>query len=270
MSCAKRFANRIKTLQFNSSNILPDNPFLKSRTIRDRNIFQDIQSKVNSVTDAVATSLPDAITGLPGAIADPIQDMEEYIPKNCSLGTAEFCVGYKHKITCKKLPLSLSDLVPDIAQHLPDGVQVLPDILEKPLQDLVQEFQKKLQEKLQPLERTLKKVTTPFVQKCLVAGLVLFVIIAILFACAIISGLFNISSVLLRLTIGLRVVVVLGLVCCILLFIPTIVLGLFQAKAKALPSWVEVEKGQVGGLCVGALCCAVVMTFLATITPIII
>ncbi|KAF1974495.1 hypothetical protein BU23DRAFT_567322 [Bimuria novae-zelandiae CBS 107.79] len=90
--------------------------------------IQDIQSKVNSVKDAIATGLPDAI-------AAPIQEIEKYIPKNCSLGIKEFCVGIRHNITCKNLPLSLSDLVPDIAQNLSDVVRILPDTLEKPLQD---------------------------------------------------------------------------------------------------------------------------------------
>jgi hypothetical protein len=225
--------------------------------------IEDIQSKVNSVKDAIATGLPDAITA-------PLQEIEEYIPKNCSLGTKEFCVGIGHNITCKKLPLSLSDLVPDIAQNLSDYVQILPDTLEKPLQDQIKRVQEKLQEKLQPLERTLTKVTTPYIQYCLVAGLVLLVIIAILLACAVFSGLFSITSILARLIIGLRVVMVLGSICCIFLFIPTVILGLFQAKTEALPSWIEVEKGEVGGLCIGALCCAVVMTFLTAITPTVI
>ncbi|KAF2788130.1 hypothetical protein K505DRAFT_256214, partial [Melanomma pulvis-pyrius CBS 109.77] len=256
---------------FNSTNILPDSPFLKSRTVQNRDILQDIQSKINSVKDAATTGLPGAVatpiqviqskvnsvkdaiaTGLPDAIAAPIQEIEKYIPKNCSLGTKEFCVGVGHNITCKNLPLSLSDLVPDIAQNLSDVVQ------------------EKLQEKLQPLERTLTKVTTPYIQYCLVAALVLLVIIAILFACAVFSGLFSITSILARLTIGLRVVMVLGLICCVLLFIPTIILRLFQAKTKALPSGIEEEKGEVGGLCIGALCCAVVITILTAITPTVI
>ncbi|KAF2176534.1 hypothetical protein K469DRAFT_698391 [Zopfia rhizophila CBS 207.26] len=235
--CESNAKTGILTLSFNSTNIVPDNPFLKSRTVQNRDIFQDIQSKVNSVKDAIATALPDAV-------ATPIQEIEEYIPKNCSLGTKEFCVGYRHNITCKKLPLSLSDLVPDIAQNLPDGVQVLPDTLEKPLQDLVKEFQEKLQEKLQPLGRILTKVTTPYVQKCLVAGLVLLRVVQ-----------YHKHSSKAHYWIesgnGLR-------------------LGLFQAKTKALPSWIEVEKGEVGGLCIGALCCAIVMTFLTAITPTVI
>jgi hypothetical protein len=91
--------------------------------------IQYIQSKVNSIKDAIASSLPDAI-------AASIQEIEKYIPKNCSLGTKDFCVGTGHNTTCKNLPLSLSDLVPDIAQDLSDVVQILPDTLEKPLRVL--------------------------------------------------------------------------------------------------------------------------------------
>ena len=43
-----------RSKQFNSTNILADSPFLKSRTVQNRDILQDIQSKVNSVKDAAA------------------------------------------------------------------------------------------------------------------------------------------------------------------------------------------------------------------------
>lgn len=225
--------------------------------------IQDIQSKVNSVKNAIATDFPDAIEAT-------IQEIEKYIPKNFSLGTKEFCVGIGPNITCHDLPLILSGLVPEIAQNLSDSIQILPDTLEKSVQDQLTKLQEKLQEKLQPLERTLKIVTTPYIRYCLVAGLVFLAVIAIVLACAVFSGLFSIMSILAKLTVGLRVVMVLGLICCVLLFIPTVIVQLFEANTKKLPSGIRVEKGEVGGLCIGALCCAVVMTILTMIVPTII
>lgn len=158
--------------------------------------------------------------------------------------------------------------MPDISQILPDSA--LPDSLKKPLQDKLQEIQQKFEEKLQPLGRTLTKITGSYIQNALVAGLVILVIIALLLLCAIISGLFSITSIIGKLVIGLRVVAGLGLLCCVVLFIPTVVLVLLQKKTAELPSWVEVGKGSIEGLCIGALSCAVIMTILAGITPIII
>lgn len=157
--------------------------------------------------------------------------------------------------------------MPDISQILPDNA--LPDTLKKPIQDKLQEIQQKFEEKLQPIGRNLTKITGSYVQNALVAGLIILVIIALLLLCAIISGLFSITSIVGKLVIGLRVVAILGFLCCVILFIPTVVLVLLQRKTTELPSWIEVGKGSVEGLCIGALSCALIMTILAGITPII-
>ncbi|OCK95173.1 uncharacterized protein K441DRAFT_484122, partial [Cenococcum geophilum 1.58] len=58
-----------------------------------------------------------------------------------------------------------------------------------------------------------------------------------------------------------RVVIylVLGMVCYIPLFIPTIVLYIFQSKTKELLSEIKIEKGEVSGLYLGALCYAIMI-----------
>jgi len=60
------------------------------------------------------------------------------------------------------------------------------------------------------------------------------------------------------------------MVCCIPLFIPAVVLYIFQLKTKELLSKIEIEKGKVSGLYLGALCCAIVMTLLTALIPAII
>jgi len=54
---------------------------------------------VQSATNAAATAIPKAI--------------EELIPKNCSLGTKQFCVRFTYNIIYNDLPLALSDIVPE-------------------------------------------------------------------------------------------------------------------------------------------------------------
>ena len=44
------------------------------------------------------------------AIAIP-KAIEELIPKNCLLGTKQFCVGFTYNITCNNLLLTLSNIV---------------------------------------------------------------------------------------------------------------------------------------------------------------
>jgi len=97
-------------------------------------------------------------------------------------------------------------------------------------------------------------------------------ILATIFFYLIFGRLFYIAAILLRLSVQLRVVIylVLGMVCCIPLFIPTIVLYIFQLKTKELLSEIEIEKGEVSRLCLGALYYAIVITLLTALIPAVI
>jgi len=92
-------------------------------------------------------------------------------------------------------------------------------------------------------------------------------ILATIFFYLIFGRLFYIAAILLRLSVRLRVVIylVLGMVYCIPLFIPTIVLYIFQLKTKKLLSEIEIEKGKVSGLYLGALCYTIVITLLTAL-----
>jgi hypothetical protein len=48
------------------------------------------------------------------------------IPRNCSLGTKQFCFGFNNRTECNNLPLNLSNIVPEaVATFVGDQVQAL-------------------------------------------------------------------------------------------------------------------------------------------------
>src|SRR5438045_3659875 len=124
-----------------------------SRSIPQRNIFQ-------SAASVVATALSPAISkvqsaaGAATAIPD-INTIKEMIPRNCSLGTKQFCVEFDNRTECNNLPLNLSKIVPEVvATFIGDQVQAL-----------------------EPLPVILAKVTVENIQGCLIAGLVLMLML---------------------------------------------------------------------------------------------
>ena len=60
------------------------------------------------------------------------------------------------------------------------------------------------------------------------------------------------------------------MVCYIPLFIPAVILYIFQLKTKELLSEIKIEKGKVSGLYLGALYYAIIITLLTTLIPAII
>ena len=73
------------------------------------------------------------------------------IPRNCSLGTKQFCFGFDNRTECNNLPLNLSNIVPEaVTTFVGDQVQAL-----------------------QPLPGILTKVTMANIQDSLILGLVL-------------------------------------------------------------------------------------------------
>ena len=70
----------------------------------------------------------------------------------------------------------------------------------------------------------------------------------------------------------MRVVIylVLGIVYYIPLFIPAIVLYIFQLKTKELLSKIKIEKGKVSRLYLGALCYTIIITLLTALIPAVI
>jgi hypothetical protein len=127
--------------------------------------------------------------------------------------------------------LNISDIIPeDIVNFLSDEIQAL-----------------------QPLEGIMAKVTPGNIQDLLILGLGLMLVMAVLFA-FLISGLLAFVNFFLRLGFCLFI-----LLCFIPFLIPTITLYHVQSKIQDLGSSIEVEKGNVANLFVGAVCCAAFM-----------
>jgi hypothetical protein len=171
-------------------------------------------------------------------------EVKEMIPRNCSLGTKQFCVGFDNRLECNNLPLNLSIIATEaVASFVGNQFQTV-----------------------QPLQGILAKVTVANIQNCLISGLVLMLVITTIF----ISSLFGLANCLLRL--GIRIwmltIFIVGLICCVPFGIPTVILFTAQSKIQNLSSAIEVQKGDASNYCLGALCCGFIMVLLATISPI--
>lgn len=213
------------------------------RSLPGRDFLHSLQSEAQSPTNVVATAIPSATSKVHSAAsaATAIPDIvKEMIPRNCSLGTKQFCVGFDNRTECNNLPLNLSNIVPEaVVTFVGDQVQAL-----------------------QLLPEILAKVTMANIQDCLILGLVLMLVM---------STILCFAHYLLRLSIriGMVIIFVAGLTCCVPFFIPTVVLFAVQSKIENLPSSIEVQKGDVSNHCLGVLCCGVLMTLLATLSPIL-
>jgi len=133
-------------LQFNFTNIHPPNPSIKPRAIPD--LTQPFQSEAQSAASALTAALPAAASKVQsgiGAAASDINTIKGLIPRNCSVGTKQFCVGFVHNTTCNGLPLNISDIIPEaVTSFIGDEAQ-----------------------SLQPLEGVMAKVTPTVIQGCL-------------------------------------------------------------------------------------------------------
>jgi len=87
------------------------------------------------------------------------------IPKNCLLGTKQFCFGFNNRTECNNLLLNLSSIV-----------------LESVASFIGSQFQA-----LQLLDVILAKVTVANIQVCLILGLVLILVIATILISSIFS-----------------------------------------------------------------------------------
>lgn len=206
-----------------------------------------VQSEAQSAASVLTTAIPAAASKIQSAAgtietaAINIDTIKALIPRNCSLGTKQFCVGFSTHTKCNDLPLNISDIIPeDIVNFVGDEIQAL-----------------------QPLEGIMAKITPVNIQDLLILGLGLMLVMAILFIC-LIRGLLAFVHFFIRLGFCL----VFSLLFFLSFLIPTIFLYHVQSKIQDLGSRIEVEKGNVANLFVGALCCASFMV-LAVIMSVI-
>jgi hypothetical protein len=210
-----------------------------------KSIVAPAASQVLSIKESVESEVPDVVSKVKSAVnsaATHLQEaIEQHVPAYLTLGTTMYCVGFIPKPKCNNLPLSLSDLVS----------KDLPDVVEK-----------EIQEKLQPFVATFTNVAS--IRIYLIIAFVLVVICAMLF----VVSMWN-TKALTRRECRSRFLVhlILGIICCLPIFVVAVALVVFRPKATSLSAWIEVKHGQVGGLCFGALSCAMVLTLIVAISP---
>jgi hypothetical protein len=177
------------------------------------------------------------------AIPDSV---EALIPRNCTIGTKEFCVGLAHSAPCYSLP-------PNILQFIPAEVQklVINDI--------------------QPLNSALEKVTKTNVEDVLVVGVILIFVMSCVSICLMFGRFVCLTAILPHfryLIVGC--LVFMGLICCALFSVASFISHEVKLESEHLPSCIQVEQGEVGKLSVGGLGCAIIIAVLGSITPLLI
>jgi hypothetical protein len=214
-------------LQFNLTGIkILDRHIPVTSSLHERDIIESVHNGVESAANGIATAIPGAVSQVQSAAATgALNAIKAAIPRNCSIGTKQFCVGLAHNISCNNLPLNLSSIISA---------------------DVEKVFQVKLND-IRTMNGALAKVSAANIQGCLIAGFILVL------AMTIFGRFFR---------FGIHLAF--GLLCCIPFFVVTIVLYILKSKTQQLPPWIQVEQGEVGKLCLGGLYYAITMVLLSS------
>jgi hypothetical protein len=200
---------------------------------------QSLQSEVPSVTTAAFSVISDAQTVVSSAITAIETDLESVIPKNCTLGTRYFCLGYVNNVTCSGLPLNVSDL---LSRALPASISYQPNSLES-------------------LDQKLKNVSFEAIEGPFILGIISAAILVV----ALHYAFWKEDPISAHPPRGLYPETVLGgvgsLVCMISFICPAAILWVLYSKTEHLPFNITSEKGKLMASSMAILCCAIVMTF---------
>jgi len=229
-----------------SSTVLPsvdksqfDFTSLSTRGLTPPDIVQSVQSEAQSVTSAANSVVSQAQTAVSSAITAIETDLTSKIPKNCSLGTRYFCLGYIDNVNCTALPLNVSDL---LSRALPASISYQPSSLES-------------------LDQALKLISFGGIEGPFILGIILTAILVIVHQYAF----WKEKSIFTRLFGDLPLEIILGsvgnLVCVISFICPTIIQWVLYSKTRHLPFNITSEKGKLMGNSMAILCCAIAMAF---------
>jgi hypothetical protein len=154
-------------------------------------------------------------------------------------------VGFaNHTQQCNDFPLKVSRIIPEaVVSFVADDFQAL-----------------------QPLAGILARVNPTNIEYCLRFGVGFILIMGTILIFLIFTRLFSFVHFLMKFGISL----VSGVVCCLLLLAPTIILYEVQRKIPDLQPLIQVEKGVASSYGWGASGCAILMTLLVMATAIFI
>lgn len=228
-----------------------------------RDLRKDLQDGARSALDAAATRVADTASQAESALssaAATLQEIDEKMPRNCTLGTKRICVGYKQDINCSKLPLTLSSVLHNSTQEL-----------SRPAKDAIRG---RVNDALSQLAKGSGRFPAPYIPATLLSGLLLMTAIAAL-SLSLALGRPPYFTVILRALTSKTswqslMALALGLACCS----PFILLGVtLNAMLKAtdeLPPWVRVERGEACGLGFAALACALTLVLKFATVPMVV
>jgi hypothetical protein len=212
---------------------------LSPRGLTPPSIVQSLQSEIPSVTTAAFSVISQAQTVVSSAITAIQTDLDSVIPKNCTLGTRYFCLGYVNHVTCSGLPLNVSDL---LSRALPASISYQPDSLES-------------------LDQKLKNVSFGAIGGPFILGIISTAILVV----ALHYPFWKEDPVSAHPPQGLHLETVLGgvgsLVCILSFIYPAAILWVLYSKTEHLPFNITPEKGKLMASFITILCCAVAMTF---------
>jgi hypothetical protein len=218
-------------------------PLIKPREFPTTIPFQPLQSEAHSLLSTAVSVISSETQAVANAAATAISDIEADLPKNLSLGTKKFCIGYNNRTqSCQSLPLNVSNILPTNIANFLDSEFNFVD----------------------PLEGIMAKVTPINIEGCLILGTTLVFIVT----SGLIGIFFNflhVFSTLLKVGVGLLCVL-----CFALFFIPYFTLHSVQSKLMGLDSILGLKEGNVGQLSMGALVCTGLMMLTSTVLSILI
>ena len=209
--------------------------------MKPEDIVKNISSEIGDIIPDV-NQIQDTFDTISGNIRNVENTVQGLLPKNYSIGTRKLCIGFTTNESCHDLPVKLTNIFPSKIVALLQGK--LADI--------------------DSIDRALEKVTAPYVQNTLAAGLVSTFIASIFF----ISSLYGLHIPLiggLGWGLQLAIYLIIGQIFCIPFVIPMIIFHILRSKLGDLPPWMQLQEGNIYGLCVGCLCCSVIAVAIGSV-----
>ena len=210
-----------------------------------RGITLPVPTQVLSVTGDAATavsSVTSQLQSVASVVATAVPGADAIVPRNISLGTKQFCVGFSNRLECNDLPVNTSE--------------ILPQALTSPVAELVGDFHR--------LDGILSKLSPGYLMDSFIVGLATTTVTAVLFVCSIFGQNFGIVPLREYLSLIIILRLAISVICCVSFLIPTVIVYTLYSESEKLQSSIKVNRGHVGGYCLWGFFSAMVM---AVLTP---